>query len=176
MRPEEAHAFPVGRTFAESLGYPRDLLDELPPVCLEAFAGVSNVSVFAELAPGDRVLDLGCGAGLDTLVASRRTGTQGAVFGVDFSEPMLARAGRAACEAAAGNVALCQAAAESLPFPDRSIDVALVNGILNLNPERTAIFRELARVVRPAGVVYAAELILLEPLPAEQQNEANWFA
>jgi ubiquinone/menaquinone biosynthesis C-methylase UbiE len=90
---------------------------------------------------------------------------------------MLARARESAAEAGAGNVLFCQAAAESLPLADDSMDVALVNGIFNLNPARESIFRELGRVVRRNGVVYSAELILNEALPAEQQaSEANWFA
>src|SRR5579864_4112553 len=99
MEPERPHAFPVGRQFAESLGYSRKLLATLPSSCVEAFAGVSNVSIFAEIPVGAIVLDLGCGAGMDSLVAAQRTGSTGKVVGVDFSFPMLARAGRSAREA-----------------------------------------------------------------------------
>ncbi|HEX4593054.1 MAG TPA: methyltransferase domain-containing protein [Bryobacteraceae bacterium] len=177
VRPGEAHAFPVGRRFAESLGYPADLLAKLPDACVEAFAGVSNVSLFAEIPKGSPVLDLGCGAGLDSLIAVDLAGPEGQVVGLDFSLPMLARARESAVEAGAGNVLFCQADAESLPLADDSMEVALVNGIFNLNPARESIFRELGRVVRRNGVVYSAELILNEALPAEQQaSEANWFA
>ena len=165
LRPQDGHAFPVGRQFAASLGYPEDLLITLPPQCLEAFTGVSNVSVFADIRTGDTVLDLGCGAGLDSLVAARRTGPAGTVIGVDFSFAMLARARGAARDAGIHHVVFCQAGAEALPLRDGSIAVALVNGIFNLNPARGAIFRELARVLQPGGSVYAAELVLREPLP-----------
>ncbi len=176
-RPCGKHAFPVGRDFAESIGYPPELLGELPSVAYDAFAGVSCVSVFADIPPGAQVLDLGCGAGLDSLIAGRRAGERGRVMGVDFSEVMLARAREAACEAGAGNVEFHQADAESLPLNDASFDVALVNGIFNLNPARNAIFKELARVVRPAGSVWAAELILKAQLaPEAKVDEANWFA
>lgn len=175
--PQEEHAFPVGRAFAESLGYPRDLLDALPAVCSEAFAGVSNVAVFAVIAEGATVLDLGCGAGLDSLIVARRVGPNGKVVGVDFSEAMLNRARRAAAEIGAGNVEFHQADAERLPLADHSVDVALVNGIFNLNPARDAIFGELARVVRPGGEVFVAELILIEPLSdVERASQTNWFA
>lgn len=176
LRPRDEHAFPVGRRFAESLGYPNELLDALPAASVEAFAGVSGVSLFSDIRPGANVLDLGCGAGLDSLIAARRAGPGGRVTGVDFSEPMLARASCAARLAGMGNLLFCQASAESLPLPDNSVNVALVNGIFNLNPARKAIFRELARVVRQDGAVYAAELILLDPLPEDQRNQANWFA
>ena len=175
--PQEKHAFPVGRAFAEGLGYPADLLDQLPAVASDAFAGVSNVSIFAEIRSGATILDLGCGAGLDALIAARRVGPAGKVIAVDFSTAMLDRARHAVLEAGASNVELREAGAEQLPIADEEIDVALVNGIFNLNPSRDAIFRELARVVRRAGTVFAAELILSSLLPAETRaSESNWFA
>ncbi len=175
--PRGKHAFSVGKEFGESLGYPTDLLSELPAASLEAFSGVSNVSVIAEIPAEACVLDLGCGAGLDSLIAAKRSGLRGRVVGVDFSASMLERAHRAASEAGLGNVIFCRADAEALPIRSGSINVALVNGIFNLNPSRTAIFRELARVLRSEGFVYAAELILCGPLPPEiRSSEANWFA
>ncbi len=176
-RPTETHPFPVGRAFAESLGYPAELLDSLPAVAVHAFAGVSNVSLFAEIQTGATVLDLGCGAGLDSLIAARRVGPTGKVTGVDFSDTMLDRARAAADEAQVDNLTFRKADAEQLPLSDASVDVALVNGIFNLNPARESIFRELARVVRRGGTAYAAELILARPLPAEiNQSDADWFA
>ncbi len=170
------HTFPVGRRFAESLGYPSELLAELPSDSVDAFAGVSNVALFASIPPGATVLDLGCGAGLDSLIAARRAGRTGRVVGIDFSEAMLARARQAATTCGL-DLAFCRGDAESLPLESGSIDVALVNGIFNLNPARAAIFAELARVVRRGGAVYAAELILSEPLPRMgQPSDAEWFA
>jgi SAM-dependent methyltransferase len=176
-RPTDEHAFPVGRSFAGSLGYPPDLLAELPSAAVEAFSGVSNVAVFADIPEGATVLDLGCGAGLDSLIAAPRTGPKGRVIGIDFSEAMLARARSAAAEAGADNIEFRLGDVESLPVESASIDVALVNGIFNLNPERDAVFRGLACVVRPGGAVYAAELILCEPIPPEiRDSEESWFA
>jgi len=175
--PDQKHAFPVGRTFAESIGYPSDLLASLPSVAFDAFAGVSNVSLFAEVPVGATVLDLGCGSGTDTLIAARRVGASGKVIGVDFSGSMLSRARQAVSESGIVSVELRESEAQRLPIADGEIDVAIVNGIFNLNPAREAIFRELARVVRPAGTVYAAELILSQPLPLEARaNESDWFA
>ncbi|MFB0536424.1 MAG: methyltransferase domain-containing protein [Anaerolineae bacterium] len=176
-RPQDEHPFPVGWRFAESLGYPRDLLAGLPSVSVDAFSGVSNVAVFANISVGDIILDLGCGAGLDSLIAAQRVGPNGRVIGVDFGEAMLACARQAVAETGADNVAFYQADAENLPIGEGVVDIALVNGIFNLNPKRDAIFLDLARVVRQGGAVYAAELILREPLPPEiQDSEANWFA
>ncbi len=175
--PEGQHPFPVGRAFAESLGYPPDWLNEIPCASLDAFAGVSTVPCFADVPEDGVVLDMGCGAGLDSLLISRRMRATGRVVGVDFSWPMLERARSAAIAVGAMNVVFAQAEAERLPLNDGVIDVALVNGIFNLNPARTAIFRELARCIRPGGRLYGAELILREPLPPEaRENASNWFA
>lgn len=175
--PQAKHPFPVGRSFAESLGYPPELLASLPAVAVDAFAGVSNAAIFADIPLGATVLDLGCGSGLDSLIAAGRVGPNGHVIGVDFSETMLARAQQAAAEVGADNMAFRRADAENIPLEADTIDVALVNGIFNLNPARDLIFAELARVMRPGGVVYAAEIILREPLPPETQaSETNWFA
>lgn len=176
-RPQQEHPFPVGRAFALSLGYPEELLASLPAVCVEAFSGVSNVSLLAEISKGATVLDLGCGAGLDSLIAAQRVGAGGTVIGIDFSAAMLARAHQAVEESGLHNINLHQADAEQLPVENAKIDVAISNGIFNLNPCRAVIFRELARVVRPDGLAYAAELVLKEPLPPEEQaSDANWFA
>ena len=176
-RPDQKHPFPVGRAFAAGLGYPPDLLASVPSGCVEAFAGVSNIAVFADIPQGARVLDLGCGAGLDSLIAARRAGAHGRVIGIDFSDEMLARARQAAALLGDRNISLCRAGAERLPIQDGAMDVALVNGIFNLNPARQEIFSELARVMRVGGRVFAAELILREPLPATNVfSEADWFA
>jgi arsenite methyltransferase len=177
LRPEDEHPFPVGRRFAESIGYPLDLLATVASISVNAFSGVSNVSVVADIPIGATVLDLGCGAGLDSLIAARKAGSAGKVIGVDFSEAMLTRAGLAAAASGLDNVEFRQADAENLPIAEGSIDVALVNGIFNLNPEREAILRELKRVLKHNGVVYAAELILQAPLPRKiRDKKSNWFA
>lgn len=175
--PQAEHPFAVGREFAERLGYPVELLDQIPPESTEAFSGVATVSLFAEIHSGATVLDVGCGAGLDSLIAAQRVGKNGKVIGVDFSEAMLARARAAALKTKSVNVEFRQSSAESLPIEDASIDVTLVNGIFNLNPGREKIFAELARVMKKGGVVYSAEMILREPLPADMQMDENdWFA
>lgn len=175
--PQAEHPFAVGREFAERLGYPTELLNQLPSESTEAFTGVSNVSLFADIPVGSTILDVGCGAGLDSLIAAQRTGETGRVIGVDFSEAMLARARTAATKMKTTNVEFRQSSAESLPLEDASIDVAMVNGIFNLNPAREKIFQELARVMKAGGVVYSAEMILREPLPPEElADNNNWFA
>ncbi len=175
--PGARHSFPVGSAFARALGYPQELLNRIPADSVEAFAGVSNVSIQAPLREGLAVVDLGCGSGLDSLVASERVGPTGRVVGIDFSASMLDRAKRSANRCGHLRVAFVRASAEQIPLRDSSIDVALVNGIFNLNPFREEIFRELGRVVRPGGRVYGAELILQSQLTESfQPGSANWFS
>jgi len=175
--PTSQHPFPVGRQFAESLGYLPEVLDSLPRRAVEAFAGVSNVSILAKIPVGATVLDLGCGAGTDSLISAQRIGRSGRVIAVDFSPTMLERAQHAAQESGVENISFRQGDAERVPLDDAEVDVAIVNGIFNLNPARDAIFYELGRVVAPGGSVFAAELVLQEPLPvSEKSSEANWFA
>ena len=175
--PQAEHPFAVGREFAERLGYSTELLNQLPSESTEAFTGVSNVSIFGDIPVGSTILDVGCGAGLDSLIAAQRTGETGKVIGVDFSEAMLTRARTAATKMKIKNVEFRQSSAESLPLDNASIDVAIVNGIFNLNPAREKIFQELARVMKAGGVVYSAEMILREPLPPEElTNTDDWFA
>ena len=175
--PSGKHPFPVGPDFARDLGYPQELLSRIPNESVEAFAGVSAVSLQAQLREGQTVLDVGCGAGLDSLVAAERIGPTGCVIGVDFSPAMLDRANRSAKHSRHLPVAFVRASAEQLPLRDSSIDVAMVNGIFNLNPFREGVFRELGRVVRSGGHVFGAELILQSALPTSlQSGSANWFS
>ena len=175
--PGEKHPFPVGEEFALSLGYPRETLDTIPRKAIERFAGVSNVSVFATLPAGSRVVDLGCGSGLDSLIAAQRVGPTGRIAGIDFSEAMLDRASSSVRELGLANVMFIRSAAENLPLADASVDCALVNGIFNLNPFRSEIFCELARIVRPGGTVFGAELVLHSLLQeTSRARTANWFS
>lgn len=175
--PTAKHPFPVGEQFALSLGYPRDLLEAIPQAAIGGFAGVSNVSLFADLEDAATVVDLGCGSGLDSLTAARRLGPRGRVLGFDFSSEMLGRAASALRELGLANVLFLRSAVEHLPLADASVDRALVNGIFNLNPFRDRIFRELARILKPGGAVFGAELILQAPLPDSfRAGAANWFS
>jgi SAM-dependent methyltransferase len=175
--PQGTHPFPVGKAFAENVGYSRLLLESLPVEASDSFAGVSNVGVFAEIARGSVVLDIGCGAGLDSLIAADKTGRDGRVIGLDFSMAMLGKAITASRRAGTQALHYCCADAASLPIATGSIDIALVNGLFNLNPHRSLLFQEMARVLRPGGMVYAAELIFTRPQVAKKVRTLNdWFS
>jgi arsenite methyltransferase len=172
-QPQAEHPFRVGREVAKRAGYSEDSLSNIPTGTLDAFAGISCLPCFAEIPTGARVLDLGCGAGLDSLLIASSAGS---VVGIDFSTSMLAVARTSAESMGLTNVGFREGDAESIPLETGSVDVALVNGIFNLNPQRTAIFKELARVTRSGGVVFAAELVLKGPLPASESSESDWFS
>lgn len=172
--PAAEHAFPVGSKLAKRAGYPEDWLDTVPPESVEAFAGVSCLPCLAVLRPGTAVLDLGCGAGLDSLLVAS-SGVP--VLGVDFSEEMLSRARHAAEVMGLRNVRFELGDAEAIPAATGSMDAALVNGLFNLNPARERIFTELARVIRPGGELFAAELVLKGPRPeTAEASDVDWFA
>jgi len=175
--PQAQHPFATGRGLADNVGYPKHRLDQLPAHATSSFAGVAAVACFAQIPIGATVLDLGCGAGLDSLLAAQQVGAAGKVVGVDFSADMVQRAQENADAMGATNLRCVRGDAERLPLADHCIDSTLINGIFNLNPGRTAIFSELARVVRPGGAVYAAEIVLRHPLaPDIVAQETNWFA
>jgi arsenite methyltransferase len=172
--PRANHPFRVGREVAERAGYPKESLADIPAPSVDAFAGISCLPCFAEIPAGARVLDLGCGAGLDSLLIAARAGS---VLGIDFSDAMLTIARSSAESMGLANVEFREGEAESIPAETGSVDVALVNGIFNLNPERAAIFRELARVIRQGGAVFAAELVLKGRLPPDiKSSDSDWFA
>jgi arsenite methyltransferase len=172
--PGAEHPFRVGRRLAELAGYPDKWLARIPSAAVDSFAGVSCLPCFAQIPNGAKVLDLGCGAGLDSLLVAPRAGS---VVGIDFSESMLFRARSSGEVLGISNVEFREGDAERIPADTSSFDVALVNGIFNLNAARDEIFRELSRVVRPGGLVFAAELILKGPLPADvATSDADWFA
>ena len=172
--PAAEHAFPVGRRLARRAGYPEQWLQSVPPESVEAFAGVSCLPCFAAVPSGASVLDLGCGAGLDSLLVA---GTGASVLGLDFSEEMLSRARKSAEVMGVRTARFELGDAEAIPAATGSLDAALVNGIFNLNPARDEIFSELARVIRPGGDLFVAELVLKGPRPdAAESGDVDWFA
>jgi arsenite methyltransferase len=167
QEPERDFMFPTGREWAADLGYPEALLARVPEGTAESFAGVANPFSLGEVAPGERVLDLGCGAGLDSLVAAQMVGTKGAVTGLDMTPEMLAKARAGAAELGARNVGFVEGEAERLPFGDESFDVAISNGVIDLIPDKDAVFSELHRVLVPGGRIQIADVTIQRPVSEE---------
>ena len=174
--PQAKFNFPVGRKFAESVGYSGELLDKLPASMWESFTGAGNPQPYIDIKRGEKILDLGCGAGLDLYLYAQATGPEGQVYGLDISEDMIAKTRRNMETLNVQNVEFLCAPADSIPLPDGSVDLVAVNGIYNLSPDKTAVMREVARVLRPGGRTIFAEIVLKAPLPEEiRKNINDWF-
>jgi arsenite methyltransferase len=174
--PGRGFTFPVGRAFAAAVGYAPELLAALPADAVEAFAGVACPVPHAALQPGETVVDLGCGAGLDSLVAGLAVGPSGRVIGVDFAPEMVERARRAAQAAQMAQIDVRLVDGCALPLADATADAVVVNGIFNLNPDKAGLLREAWRVLRPGGRLVAAEITLTAPLPPEEGHSLDdWF-
>jgi SAM-dependent methyltransferase len=165
---------PTDRRVAERF-YPLDDLDWLPDETVRSALGVGNPVSFAELRPGEDVLDLGSGGGIDCLLAGRAVGSTGSVVGVDFLSEMVARATRTASQAGLANVRFVVGEIEDLPLADASVDVVISNGVPNLSPRKGRVMAEAYRVLRPGGRLAIVDLLLEGSLPAEiQTHPAAW--
>jgi arsenite methyltransferase len=171
-RPEEDFVFPTGRGWAEDLEYPEELAD-VPDSAVESFAGVANPFSLGRLKPGERVLDLGCGAGTDSLVAARMVGPEGHVTGIDMTPEMLDKARRSAAEMDAANVEFVESEAEALPFAEASFDVVISNGVIDLIPDKDAVFSELYRVLVPGGRIQIADVTIQNPVSEEGRRDID---
>ena len=170
--PEKDFVFPTGRAWAEDLDYP-DELAKVPESAVESFAGVANPFSLGRLSRGEHVLDLGCGAGTDTLVAAQMVGPEGHVTGIDMTPEMLSRARGASLEIEVANVEFLEGEAERLPFPNESFDVVISNGVIDLIPDKDAVFSELQRVLRPGGRIQIADVTIQKPVSAEGRRDID---
>jgi arsenite methyltransferase len=158
--PDREFIFPTGRAWAQELGYPEPALSRVPDATVESFAGVANHWLLGPIESGSVVLDLGCGAGTDLLIAAQMTGPTGRVIGVDMTASMLDRARASADEMGLGNVGLHEGLIESVPLEDASVDVVISNGVIDLVPDKDAVFDEIDRVLRPGGRLQLADVVV----------------
>jgi arsenite methyltransferase len=174
QEPARDFIFPTGRSWAEDLRYPAELAN-VPESAVESFAGVANPWELGRLSAGERVLDLGSGAGTDSLVAAQMVGPSGRVTGIDMTPEMLSKARAAAAEMGAGaaNVEFVESEAERLPFEDASFDVVISNGVIDLIPDKDAVFGELFRVLAPGGRLQIADVTIQQPVSAEGRRNID---
>jgi arsenite methyltransferase len=170
--PEKDFIFPTGRAWAEDLDYP-DELANVPEAAVESFAGVANPWTMGRLAEGERVLDLGSGAGTDSLIAAQMVGDEGSVTGIDMTTEMLGKARAAAAEMGATNVEFVESEAEQLPFPDGSFDVVISNGVIDLIPDKDAVFAEIFRVLTAGGRIQIADVTIQNPVSADGRRNID---
>jgi len=150
--------------------------DELPDAAVLASLGCGNPIAVADLHPGERVLDLGSGGGIDVLLSAKRVGPTGRAFGIDMTDEMLALAQRNAAEAGATNVEFLKGHIEALPLPADSLDVVISNCVVNLAADKTAVFREIARVLRPGGRIGITDIVAEDHLSPEARAERGSYA
>lgn len=168
--------FPVGKTAAEVLGYPKDVLNKIPPYCLESFAGVAYHFKTNPIGPGDTVLDIGSGSGTDLLIAGILTGKKGKVSGIDITDAMIAKAKKGVKTNGLANITIIKADAENLPFKTQTFDVVISNGVINLIPDKKKVFGEIFRVLKPNGIFNFADIVLGKAISEKSRQDPQLWA
>ncbi|MDP2950499.1 MAG: methyltransferase domain-containing protein [Chloroflexota bacterium] len=176
LEPDKGFHFHTGRPLAAMLGYDDAEMDWLPPSTVESFAGTGNPFSLGRLAGGEVVLDIGCGAGFDTLLAARQVGPRGRVIAVDMTEPMLDKTRAGAAALGLGNVDARHGFAEELPVESESVDVVISNGVINLCPDKVAVMREVFRVLRPDGRFQIADIVVHKEVPQEAKDDIDLWS
>jgi len=171
--PTRGFHFHTGRPLAGILEYPDDWLEGIPESSIESFAGTGNPFSVGVLEPGGRVVDVGCGAGIDSLIAAKMVGPEGRVVGVDMTPLMLDKARGAAREAGLDNVEFRRGYAEELPVPDGWADVVISNGVLNLMPDKPAALSEMFRVLKPGGRLQIGDILVRKAVPESAKRKID---
>jgi len=176
LEPEREFHFETGRPLAERLGYPPEDLDQIPAAAIESFAGVGFFLDLAAIAPGETVLDLGSGSGTDSLLAALAAGPQGRVVGVDMTDEQLAKARGLAAEGGFTQAEFRSGDIEDPPADAGGFDCVISNGVINLSPDKPAVFAAAARALRPGGRLALADIVSETPLPEGVTCDASLWA
>lgn len=171
--PEKGFHFHTGRPLARMLEYADEWLEGIPETSIESFAGTGNPFSLGELRAGERVVDVGCGAGIDSLIAAKKVGPDGRVIGVDMTPSMLEKARRAAVETGLANVEFKEGYAEALPVEDGWADVVISNGVLNLMPDKSAALQEMSRVLKPDGRLQIGDILVQKAVPESAKRKID---
>jgi len=172
QEPEKDFIFPTGRAWAEDLRYPEELA-RVPDFVVESFAGVANPWSLGRVEPDEHVLDLGSGAGTDSLIAGLMAGSDGSVTGIDMTPEMLEKARTGAAELGLDSVTFVEGEIEELPFDDGRFDVVISNGVIDLIPDKEVVFRSIFRVLRPGGRIQFADVTIQQPVSEEGKRKID---
>ncbi|HLJ32830.1 MAG TPA: methyltransferase domain-containing protein [Ktedonobacteraceae bacterium] len=173
QEPGRGYHFHTGRPLARMLGYHDDWLEGLPEGSIASFAGTGNPFRISQLQPGERVVDIGSGAGFDSLIAAKMVGPDGQVIGVDMTGAMLEMARKSVREGGPDNVEFREGLAESLPVSESWADVVISNGVLNLLPDKLAALQEMARVLKPTGRLQIGDILVQQAVPADAKQQID---
>lgn len=176
QEPDRDFEFPTGRAWALDLGYDPALLARVPEGAAESFAGVANPFSLGPLAPGEVVVDLGSGAGTDALMASQMVGPTGRVTGIDMTPAMVEKARSNSRAMGADHVEFVEGLIESIPVPDASVDVVISNGVIDLVPDKDAVFREILRALKPGGRIQVADVTLQNAVSGSARSDPALWA
>lgn len=171
--PDQGFHFHTGRRLTRILGYKEEWLEGIPESSIESFAGTGNPFSIEELNSGEKVVDIGCGAGIDSLVAAKKVGSNGKVIGVDMTDAMLNKARKAGEEAGFNQVEFKKGHAESLPIEDGWADIVISNGVINLTPDKKTTFREIARILKPNGRVQIGDILVQKKVPDSAKRKID---
>jgi arsenite methyltransferase len=171
--PERGFHFHTGRRLAAILSYEDEWLEGVPEATIASFAGTGNPFAVGRLDSGEKVVDIGCGAGIDSLIAAKMVGATGRVVGVDLTPEMVAKARAGARQAGTANVEFRQGLAESLPVEDSWADVVISNGVMNLFPDKLAGLREIARVLKPSGRLQVGDILVEKAVPDKGKRDID---
>lgn len=165
--------YPTGKEGAKALGYDPAVIGSAPARFFESYCGVGNPFLLGRINPGSVLLDFGCGAGFDLFAASKLVGEKGRVCGIDLTEEMVQRAGENLTLAGITNFEIKKVDSEAIPYDDRSFDVVISNGVINLSTSKEAAFREIYRVLKPGGKLQFADVVVENELPADLAGSAE---
>lgn len=176
LNPELGFHFHMGAPLARMLGYSEATVAMLPSGTVESFAGTGNPFLFGDLAPGETVVDIGCGAGMDTLIAASQVGPSGRVFAIDMTAEMREKAAAGAAALGFSHVSVLAGYAEDLPIPDATADVVISNGVINLCPDKQAVFREMYRVLKPGGRIQVGDILVHKEVPQDAKDDIELWS